>query len=300
MPPSRVLLSWVLVLATLVAAGVFPGAGIVAPAAAQSSAAPPGAQPDGSAPSTVPSVPRAVPRPRASGYLGADRVPDHLAFLPPPPAAGSALGEADVAIFEATRALESGPRWQLAAADDRINQKSMLGSFSCSLGVDLATAELPALSRLLSRAGADLFPVIGAAKDQYQRPRPFVTEQGPVCITPSEDLAKSGSYPSGHAASGWLYALLLAEIDPVDAAAIVNRGRAFGESRVVCGVHYVSDIEGGRLTATAILAALHGTPEFETDVAAARAEVTSLHAANAAKPAAAACENEGANLTTPW
>ncbi len=241
-----------------------------------------------------------MPRPRASGYLGAGRAPDHMAFLPPPPAAGSALGDADVEIFAATRGLESGPRWQLATADDGINQKSMLGNFSCSLGVDLATAELPALSRLLLRSGADLFPVIGAAKDQYQRPRPFVTEQGPICITPSEDFAKSGSYPSGHAASGWLYALLLAEIDPAHAAAIVNRGRAFGESRVVCGVHYVSDIEGGRLTATTIVAALHGTPEFETDVAAARAEVTRLRAANAAKPAAAACENEGSTLTTPW
>jgi acid phosphatase (class A) len=228
-------------------------------------------------------------------------VPDHNVFLPPPPPAGSALGEADVAIFAATRALESGPRWQLAASDDRINQKAMLGNFSCALGVDVASAETPALARVLTRSGADLFPLIGAAKDKYQRPRPFVTEQGPVCITPSEGFAKSGSYPSGHAASGWHYALLLAEIDPAHAAAIVNRGRAFGESRVVCGVHYPTDIEAGRLTASALIAALHGTPEFETDVAAARAELTSLRAANAvAAPPAAACDSESAILATPW
>ena len=93
---------------------------------------------------------------------------------------------------------------------------------------------------------------------------------------PSDELTASPSYPSGHSAMGWLYALLLAEIDPSHAAAIVQRGRAYGESRVVCGVHYYSDIEGGRMTASALVAALHGAPEFETDVASARAEMFSL------------------------
>jgi acid phosphatase (class A) len=212
---------------------------------------------------------------------------------------GSVLGVADVAIFQETRKLEGTPRWQLATSDNEITRKAMLGDFGCALGADLSTAEAPALARVLTRSGADLFPVIGAAKDFYDRPRPFLSEQGPICVVPSEDFAKSGSYPSGHAASGWLYALLLAEIDPEHADAIVARGRAFGESRVVCGVHYLSDIEGGRLTAAALVAALHGAPQFETDVAAARAELTTLRASGGAKPPAS-CEAEGAGLKTPW
>ncbi len=107
---------------------------------------------------------------------------------------------------------------------------------------------------------------------------------------PSEELTESGSYPSGHPASGWLYALLLAEIDPATRTRSFNRGRAFGESRVVCGVHYYTDIEGGRITATALVATLHGTPEFETDIASARAEVFSLRGKE--QPSAAACESE--------
>jgi len=148
------------------------------------------------------------------------------------------------------------------------------------------------------RSSADLFPLIGAAKDAYKRPRPFLEREGPICVMPSDELTMSPSYPSGHSATGWLYALLLAEIDPAHADAIVQRGRAFGESRVVCGVHYYSDIEGGRLTASALVAALHGAPEFETDIASARAEVFSLR--GKAPPAAAACESEKANLATPW
>ena len=92
--------------------------------------------------------------------------------------------------------------------------------------------------------------------------------------------------------------MLLAEIDPDNSAEIVARGRAFGESRAVCGVHYVSDVEGGRLTTTALVAALHGNTEFEADIAAARAELAKARAA-APKPDAASCPAAGA-LATPW
>jgi acid phosphatase (class A) len=219
-------------------------------------------------------------------------------FLPPPPAAGSPLAAADAAIFEQTRKLENGPRWQLAVNDDRQDLKGLLTDFGCSLGLDLSAVDAPAVTRVLVRSSADLFPLVGAAKDAYKRPRPFVEQQGPICVMPSEELSASPSYPSGHTAAGWLIALLLAEIDPAHADAIVQRGRAYGESRVVCGVHYYSDIEAGRMTASALVAALHGTPEFETDIASARAEFFSLH--GRAQPAAAACESERANLATPW
>ena len=242
--------------------------------------------------------PSGMPRPRAEGYLGADAVPDHRVFLPPPPAVDSPAGIADVAIFEATRALEGGPRWQLAASDDRIGSRKMLADFGCAMGIDFATVDAPALARTLARSNADLIAMVGDAKDHYGRPRPFVTESGPICIDPSPTFAASGSYPSGHSAAAWLYALLLAEIDPDNAAAIMARGRAFGESRVVCGVHYESDVEGGRLTTTALVAALHGDAEFVADMSAARAEVARARAAGS-KPAAASCPADAA-LATPW
>ena len=285
-------------LAALLAVGALVLAAVaLAPAAAQQparSAAPATPAPGGSAPAPA-EVSR---RPALGGYLGSQRLPDHALFLPPPPASGSPLAAADVAVFEATRKLENGPRWQLAANDDQINHKAMLADFGCAVGLDLSAVDAPALSRVLIRSTADLLPLVNAAKDAYRRPRPYVEHEGPTCVVPTEELTASGSYPSGHAAAGWLYALLLVEIDPEHADAIVRRGRAFGESRVVCGVHYVSDIEGGRLTASALVAALHGAPQFETDVASARAELFSLR--GRAQPAAAECERENGNLATPW
>jgi acid phosphatase (class A) len=269
----------------------------IAPAAAQ--------QPARSAAPATPAGGDAAPppaevsrRPALGGYLGPRRLPDHRMFLPPPPAVGSTLAAADVAIFEQTRKLENGARWQLAASDNQINHKALLADFGCAVGLDLSAVDAPALSRVLIRSRADLFPLVGAAKDAYKRPRPYVDQQAPLCIVPTDELTASGSYPSGHAATGWLYALLLAEVDTEHADAILRRGRAFGESRVVCGVHYVSDIEAGWLTASALVAELHGAPQFETDIASARAELFSLRGRT--QPAAAACESENASLATPW
>ena len=247
---------------------------------------------------TTPAPAEVSRRPALGGYLGEQHLPDHRVFLPPPPAAGSPVANADVGIFEQTRKLEGGPRWQLATSDDQVTHKALLADFGCAVGLDLSVVNAPALSRVLIRSTADLFPLVGAAKDAYKRPRPFLEHEGPICVAPTEELTASGSYPSGHTAAGWLYALLLAEIDSEHADAIIRRGRAFGESRVVCGVHYLSDIEGGRLTASALFAELHGAPQFETDVASARAELFSLR--GKAQTAAAACEREDAILATPW
>jgi len=285
------------------AAGTPPIQQPVRPPTARGPALQPTTQPPAAEAPAAPALPteQAAQAPRRfGGYLGPDRLPDDALFLPPPPTRESPLGVADVAIFQATRALEGGPRWSLATSDDKIDRRSLLADFGCALGIDLAARETPAITRVLQRSNADLFALVGNAKDRYQRPRPFLTEQGATCIVPSEDFAKSGSYPSGHAAGGWLYALVLAEIDPANSAAIMARGRAFGESRVVCGVHYASDIEGGRLTAETIIATLHGMAEFQVDILAARTELAELRVAPPPKSDGTVCAAERAQLVKPY
>jgi acid phosphatase (class A) len=89
-------------------------------------------------------------------------------------------------------------------------------------------------------------------------------------------LRESRSYPSGHAALGWAWALVLAELIPDRADAILERGRDFGWSRVVCGVHYPSDVEAGRIVGAGAIARLHGDAFFRTQMDAARAELASI------------------------
>ncbi len=242
----------------------------------------------------------APPQTRLAGYLGRDGVPDHRVFMPPPPADDAPLGIADFAVFRATRALEGSPRWELAAKDAEAGP-ALLADFGCALGVDPSRASTPRLTRLLGRAVADVSPIIGGAKEHYQRKRPFLVESGPTCVVPSEEFAASGSYPSGHSAVGWLYALVLAQVQPEHAAAILARGRAYGESRVVCGVHYVSDVDAGRLASSVVFAALAGNAEFQADVASAREELEALRRAGAGQPDATRCAVEHAAASErPW
>jgi acid phosphatase (class A) len=52
-----------------------------------------------------------------------------------------------------------------------------------------------------------------------------------------------------------------------------SRGREFGDDRVILGVHFPTDIEAGRLAATAIAAALLENVALQTEFAAAKAEL---------------------------
>ena len=143
------------------------------------------------------------------------------------------------------------------------------------------------LRRTLADAGLSTY----AAKDNYQRQRPFAALQQSSCVPASEAaLAKDGSYPSGHAALGWGWALLLAELAPDRADAILQRGHAFGQSRVICGVHWQSDVDSGRVMGAATIARLHADPTFSAQAALARAEIAATRAKGATSPLNCAAE----------
>jgi acid phosphatase (class A) len=135
-------------------------------------------------------------------------------------------------------------------------------------------------------------------KDIYQRKRPYLVDKGPICVERTEALAKSPDYPSGHNTWGWAVGLVMAELVPDRATEILIRARAFGESRLVCGVHNLSAVEAGRTNASIVVAALHGNPQFRADLDAARSEIAAARAAGPA-PEAAACSAESAILAKP-
>jgi acid phosphatase (class A) len=70
---------------------------------------------------------------------------------------------------------------------------------------------------------------------------------------------------------------VLAELIPSRADAIIERGRDFTWSRVVCDVHYPSDVEAGRTVAAAAIARLHADAEFREMMDAARAELAATY-----------------------
>lgn len=242
----------------------------------------------------VPEVKPGVP----DGYLPRSAIPDSLGLVPPPPQAGSAAFANDEAVHAAAALLRGSARWQQAVEDANLDFPRAAGTFSCALGIPVNAKDTPRLLMLLRRTLIDAARAPEAAKKHYQRPRPFMFHQESTC-TPDDEAALStnGSYPSGHTSIGWAWALILTTAAPERSEQILARGRSYGESRLVCNVHWQSDVLAGRFVGAGIVARLHADPQFRADLAAATAEIAAARAANL--PADRDCAAEAAALAQP-
>jgi len=212
-----------------------------------------------------------------AGYLPTNELPNSFFLIPPPPATGSAALALDEEISRRSFALRDTPRWLLAASDADLHFPHAASTFSCALNAPITEEDTPRLYMLLRRTLTDMGISTYTAKNHYNRARPFLWNKEPIC-TPKEQsfLEKDGSYPSGHTAAGWGWALILSEISPDQTDAILARGLAFGESRNACNAHWHSDVIQGRTMAAATLARLHADPAFRADLEAARAELAAI------------------------
>lgn len=196
-------------------------------------------------------------------YLGA--LPEKLSLRVLPPPQGDEADQIDRLAFENTRSLKGSARWTMASNDQKTSTKSLLRSFSCAAGVELDRDHLPILSSLLKAAGADAVRVASGAKRKYQRTRPYVNFDGATCDA-SAVLKEEGDYPSGHSARGWTVGLILAELIPERAESLRARSRQYAESRMICGFHSKSGIEGGRSVSELTFAALMANKKFQDDL----------------------------------
>jgi acid phosphatase (class A) len=233
------------------------------------------------------------------GYLKRDQLPNSLALLPPPPAPGTGAMQRDEDAREAAGKLKGTPRYTLATSDAVIAFPQIPQDFSCAMGFPITKASTPKLYALMGRMIIDVGLSTYSAKNAYQRTRPFVAHNESTCYPPSEPaLRKDGSYPSGHSALGWGWALVLAELNPDRADALFQRGRDFGQSRVICDAHWQSDVDAGRVVAAAAVARLHADPTFRADLDAARWEVVAQQARHLPTDSSQ-CSAEAAALKTP-
>ncbi len=240
--------------------------------------------PDAAAPTLPSTDPAKIPELRAGsgylvGYLPRKDLPNSLQLLPAPPVGGSAAAAADLAFHQQLQGQRSGLRWELAAQDAVLKFPAVASTFSCALGVSISQEATPHLNMLLRHSLADAGLSTYAAKDKYQVQRPFVQLAQATCSPADEAaLTRDGSYPSGHAAVGWAWGLILTELAPERSQALLERATAFGQSRSVCAVHWKSDIEAGQRMGAATLAKLHSNPDFLAQLGAARAEIAQARA----------------------
>jgi acid phosphatase (class A) len=189
-------------------------------------------------------------------------------LLPPPPAAGSPQERAELDDLLRIQAHRTPAQAERARKDAEVS----VFRFADALGNPGAfTPEsLPLTVRLFRDIDRDEAHVLGAAKHEFARPRPFTVEPrlDPVIARPL-----SSSYPSGHSTWAYMTGLVLADMVPERRAQILARAAEFAHNRSVAGVHYPSDVEAGRLAGTALAAMLFACPPFEREEAAARTEL---------------------------
>lgn len=211
-------------------------------------------------------------------FLQASQSVDSLVLLPPPPTPDSVEFLLDKTMYDAGKMLRSTPRGKQAAADAHVEGDGIAISFSASFGMPINSKDTPEIFTLLLKMREDAGDLATrSAKQHYMRIRPFAFYHEATCAQQDETkLSTNGSYPSGHTTIGWATALVLAEINPDRQNEILKRGYEMGQSRVICGYHWQSDIHAGRIVGSAIVARLHSELTFIEQLNKAKAEFAKL------------------------
>lgn len=204
-----------------------------------------------------------------ASFVSAERTQGKL-ILAAPPVASSAIAVRELAELHQLERTRTQEQIAGAMADDK-NETIFL--FRDVIGSEFTPQALPLTAQLSDHVGHDESANTDPLKRGFARVRPYNADKSlqPVCKTKTKD----DSYPSGHATAGYLEALTLIELVPEKRDAILQRADDYANNRLVCGVHYRSDIEAARLLAYAVHANMRDNAQYQLEVAAARRE---LHA----------------------
>lgn len=198
-----------------------------------------------------------------SSFLTEDEVPTASEFLPLPPKTTDAAFYNDWYRYEWGKTLRNTERGRQAVEDASHSLEYFYKIYSEPFGLTISNENTPEISALLKRLLATTYLCKDKAKSQFMRIRPFVQFNEATPVPQDEDkLRANSSYPSGHTTMGWGIALVLAEINPNRQNEILKRGYEYGESRVIVGFHYQSDVDHARVLTSALVNRLHANDEF--------------------------------------
>ncbi len=193
---------------------------------------------------------------------------DFTALFAMPPAADSPQTRGELEDLLAMQQRRSPQEAEAAYAD----RKTEIWQFASALGLPPdQVREMGALNRLAEQIEDDVRPYVRAAKHRFLRLRPYEIEPR---IKPCIDNVRGDlSYPSGHSTYGYVMAYLLSDIVPERRAQLMARAQQFAQQRAVCGVHFPSDLEAGRIGAEWLTQRFLTSPDYQAASVEARREL---------------------------
>ncbi len=193
---------------------------------------------------------------------------DASRLLPPPPSAGSVEEKAE---FDELRAIaaRSTPEMRAIAKHDAEDETPDI--FNAAIGFDIAAT--PATFKLLKMVVDEEDGDTKGAKAFFHRERPYAVDPALKTCTPVKPGKAANSYPSGHASLAFSMGVVLASLMPEKSQLILARAAEYAEHRLVCGVHFRSDIAAGQQFGTVLALRLMQNPQFQAQMNLARAEL---------------------------
>lgn len=206
-------------------------------------------------------------------YFSVDQLPNLIKCLPAPPAFDSPEFANDMMRYAWGKQQRLNPeRAEIAKRDAVWSYEALLNEFAVPFGLQITREGTPEIWTLMETSLTTTDAMRVGPKAFYHRQRPFERFNDKMLTDEEDELRGEGSYPSGHTMRGWTCALLLAEVNPAAADTIFARGWMYGESRVIVGAHWQSDVDASRVAASIAYAALHNSPQFRAQMLKAQAE----------------------------
>ena len=196
-------------------------------------------------------------------YFTSSEMPNALHYLPTPPQANEMRFAYDTAQYNWGKSVRNTPRGEKARLDAEYSIERIAAVFSPVMGIEISSKNTPQIWKLLTDATKTADFACDNAKINYMRKRPYMVFHEPTLMPEDEEiLSHNGSYPSGHTTLGWTSALILCEINPAAQDAILKEGFEYGQSRVIAGFHWQSDVDAARVVSSAAFARLHTSKAY--------------------------------------
>lgn len=200
----------------------------------------------------------------AKPYKELSQLPNLLQIMPAPPSFESAEFANDVVRYGWGKQQRLDPeRLDMAVADaEWFDHTKVYLRWKDAFGLEITPTETPEIWKLLEASLATTDPMNHETKDFYLRQRPFERFGDDMPTDEEEKVRGRGSYLSGHCMCGWVISLVLAQVAPERANQLFIRGLEYGDSRVIVGAHWQSDIDASLTAGSIGFCALQGCEEF--------------------------------------